>query len=73
MRHGIVKNWFERGFGFIKRPDEADIFAHATAFVVNLKGEPAPIGATVEFEVAINEETGREFATKIKILRYAGD
>lgn len=49
MANGTVK-WFnaDKGFGFITRPGESDIFVHVT----NVSRGPLVDGSPVEFEVS---------------------
>ena len=67
---GQVKTWIkDKGFGFIERPGEKDLFCHANEFVPPIAfGSDPPLGMEVEFSLATNN--GKPCARKIKILGY---
>jgi len=68
MKKGIVK-WFDnkRGYGFILRDEESDLFVHYTG----IEGEGYKklfAGDLVEYEVTIADD-GRPMATGVRVLR----
>jgi cold shock CspA family protein len=64
---GKLKNWWPvNGSGFIVRPGEKDIFAHANDFTPRLIGLAPTVGAEFEYEIGLFN--GRECATKIKMV-----
>jgi cold shock CspA family protein len=62
---GMIISWSkERGFGFIRRPDAADLFAH----IVDWCSTELPrVGATVSFDEAI----GRDGKPRAKAVMIA--
>jgi cold shock CspA family protein len=62
---GKLKCWWPvNGAGFIVRPGEKDIFAHANNFFPPLNDVAPTVGA--EFEYEIGSFNGRECAKQIK-------
>jgi CspA family cold shock protein len=64
---GIVKSYFEeRGFGFLKpNGGGADVFAHAKAILGASMLIP---GQMVEFEITLDERSGKYRAADIRIV-----
>ncbi len=62
---GIVR-WFNasRGFGFIGRGEDADVFAHASALRIEGRSSLSP-GERVDFEVS--ETKGRLYAVNVRL------
>jgi cold shock CspA family protein len=62
---GVLKTWTKRNnFGFIARPGEKDLFAHASEFV----GERR-VGAEFEYELGVGPNgNGRECAKQIRMV-----
>jgi cold shock CspA family protein len=64
---GILKKWNnERGFGFISRIDDQDVFLHITDLQRNIE-RPPQVGDTVSFVVS-SDKQGRNRARNAKIL-----
>lgn len=57
----------ERGFGFIGRPDKADVFAHFTDFEGLGQAEDVNVGMRVRFVVRSGRD-GRDRAYKIIVM-----
>ncbi|MET4630464.1 CspA family cold shock protein [Bradyrhizobium sp. I1.8.5] len=61
---GEVKNWNERGFGFL-RVDGHDIFCHVSALP---RGTTRlDVGIHVAFDLGLNERTGKPMATNVRL------
>jgi len=63
---GIVKKWFEdKGYGFISRESDGDIFVHFSSIISNNR-KSLRVGDKVEFE--IENYKGKTQAKKVKVI-----
>ena len=67
MREGTVTKWFDdKGYGFIKRENEADVFVHFSS-IVSEGHKSLNIGDIVEFDVE-DGRNGKPQAVNVQIL-----
>ncbi|TPN45311.1 cold-shock protein [Mesorhizobium sp. B1-1-9] len=65
-RTGQVVRWkTTEGYGFIRRDDGADVFAHASQIVGSVRELSA--GQYVSFEIGISDRTGKSEARNIRL------
>ena len=66
MATGEIKMWNEeKGFGFIKPDDGADIFFHVTAL---REGDEIARDKAVSFEVGVDPKSGNSRAVSVDLL-----
>jgi len=66
MATGEIKMWNEeKGFGFIKPDDGADIFFHVTAL---REGDEIARDKAVSFEVGVDPKSGKSRAVSVDLL-----
>jgi cold shock CspA family protein len=62
---GRVKNWFDgKGFGFIRRSDNSDLFVHVSATGML----PLKAGEKVSFDVGMNPRSNKLEAKRVAIM-----
>lgn len=73
MAHGVIKFYNSRGFGFIRRDGDVDLFFHITEIHStneDLKPDVPKMGDKVEFEIGVNERSNnRPAAVNVFIRR----
>ena len=66
MATGEIKMWNEeKGFGFIKPDDGADIFFHVTAL---REGDEIARDKAVSFEVGVDPKSGKTKAVSVDLI-----
>ena len=67
MTKGTVKKWFDdKGYGFIGREGDADVFVHFSSILVEGR-KSLNIGDTVEFEVEAGRN-GKPEAKNVQVV-----
>lgn len=67
MQKGTVDKWFDdKGYGFIKRESEPDIFVHFSSIIVEGRKSLNP-GDNVEFDVEAGRN-GKPQAVRVQIV-----
>lgn len=65
MEKGTVKFFnVDRGFGFIERSGQADVFVHISRVSSGILN----MGDHVEFEIGLNRKTGKTEAQRVRVL-----
>jgi cold shock CspA family protein len=72
MAHGVVKFYNEKGFGFIRRSGENDLFFHISevrSLDEDLERDVPKIGDAVEYEIGISDRSNKLAAVNVHIRR----
>jgi cold shock CspA family protein len=66
MATGVVKKWFENGYGFIRRDGATDLFCHINDVADDV--EELQSGQKVEFSEGTDDRTGKPVARAVRVV-----